>query len=566
MICDRFTKQLSYLIICGLVCLCSVGGCTQHNYKKEADEQVYNIIDQKWPENFGTKANYRISDVPPSPGDIQIEKAVPESGVLTLSQAVALATAHNREYQTQKDELYIKALDLDLMRHNFERIYYGNLKGTYAKVQGTDYVGVGTGLEPRFNPARAGQDPIITPQGVLDGDEFSIDNGFGFDQLLTDGTRIGTNVAVSWGRMLNGALKGESLISLLSFEVAKPLLRGSDRTVVLENLTQAERDTLYQVRSFNRFRKTFMVSTISQYYGVLLRLDAVQNAQRNYDTLNKAYERVEKLANAGRVPTLELDRVRQEMLKARDIHVQARKEYESLLDLFKITLSVHPTTEFQLDLSELEVLRDTEIIYPDFSETEAVETALLQRLDLANSTDAIFDSQRKVFVAVDSLRAQLDLGVNANIPLQDLSSTSVKALQDFLLSGLHVDLPFDRDFEKNIYRKALITLNQRQREYDEAADMVMLQVRQAYRDFTEAAERYKVQSESLKLAEKRFNKTFLLLQYGRANSRRVLSAQDDLFDAQNAATQALVDYTIATLNFYRDTGLLHVRPDGMWEH
>jgi len=90
-------------------------------------------------------------------------------------------------------------------------------------------------------------------------------------------------------------------------------------------------------------------------------------------------------------------------------------------------------------------------------------------------------------------------------------------------------------------------------------------VRQAYRDLTEAAERYKVQSDSLILAEKRFKKTFLLLQYGRANSRRVLSAQDDLFDAQNAATQALVDYTIATLKFYRDTEVLHVRPDGMWE-
>jgi hypothetical protein len=38
-----------------------------------------------------------------------------------------------------------------------------------------------------------------------------------------------------------------------------------------------------------------------------------------------------------------------------------------------------------------------------------------------------------------------------------------------------------------------------------------------------------------------------------------------MFEAQNAATQTLVDYTIATLNFYRDTGVLHVRPDGMWE-
>jgi outer membrane protein TolC len=308
-----------------------------------------------------------------------------------------------------------------------------------------------------------------------------------------------------------------------------------------------------------------MVSTISQYYGVLLRLDDVQNAQRNYDTLNKVYERVEKLANAGRVPKLELDRIGQDMFQARDTLIQAEKEYKQALDEFKITLSVHPTTEFQLDLSELEVLRDTEIIYPDFSETEAVETALLQRLDLANSTDAIFDSQRKVFVAVDSLRAQLDLGVNANIPLQDLSSSNAKALQDFLLSGLNVDLPFDRDFEKNIYRKALITLNQRQREYDEAADMVMLQVRRAYRDLTEAAERHRVQLESLKLAEKRFKKTYLLLQYSRASSRRVLSAQNDLFDAQNAATRALVDYTIATLKFYRDTEVLQVRPDGMWE-
>lgn len=56
------------------------------------------------------------------------------------------------------------------------------------------------------------------------------------------------------------------------------------------------------------------------------------------------------------------------------------------------------------------------------------------------------------------------------------------------------------------------------------------------------------------------------MQYGRASSRRVLNAQNDLFDAQNAATEALVNYTVATLNFYRDTGVLRVRPDGMWQH
>jgi len=95
-------KKRVCLILCALTCLCGWLGCAQHSYKKEADDQVYNIIDQKWDEDFGTKNNYKISDTVPSPNDIQIEKEITSFGVLTLPQAVALATAQNREYQTWK--------------------------------------------------------------------------------------------------------------------------------------------------------------------------------------------------------------------------------------------------------------------------------------------------------------------------------------------------------------------------------------------------------------------------------------------------------------------------------
>jgi outer membrane protein TolC len=315
MICNNFTKQLAYLIICGLVCLCSLAGCTQHNYKKEADEQVYNIIDQKWKKDFGTKVNYKVSDTSPSPNDIQIEKAVPASGVLSLSQAVALATAHNREYQTQKEALYIKALDLRLTRHEFERQFFGGGGGGYSADRNDSVLG--------------------------------IEANFGFNQLLASGTRISANLAAAWAEVFTGNLRG-GLASLLNITVTQPLLlRGSDRRVVLENLTQAERDTLYQVRLFNRFRKTFVVSIISQYYGVLQRLDSVKNAHRNYNTLDRVYERVEKLANAGRVPQFELDRVRQDKMQALDTCIQAEKEYKQALDEFKITLSLRTTAQFQ---------------------------------------------------------------------------------------------------------------------------------------------------------------------------------------------------------------------------
>ena len=110
-------KKLVCLIICGFMALLSLVGCGRHDYKAEADEAVYNIINEKWQDDFGGKANYKISDTTPSPGDIKIEKKIPASGILTLPQAVAMATAHNRQYQTEKELLYIahfqKAYELE---------------------------------------------------------------------------------------------------------------------------------------------------------------------------------------------------------------------------------------------------------------------------------------------------------------------------------------------------------------------------------------------------------------------------------------------------------------------
>lgn len=526
-------KNRVCLILCALTCLCSWLGCAQHNYKKEADDQVYNIIDRKWDEDFGTKNNYKISDTVPSPNDIQIEGEVTSFGVLTLPQAVALATAHNREYQTQKEELYIKALDLRLTRHEFEYQFFGGVSGGYNADRNNEAIGVETSV--------------------------------GFNRLLAGGTRISTELAAAWVEVLTGNLRG-GLASILSATVTQPLLRGSDRKIVLENLTQAERDTLYQVRFFNRFRKAFVVSVISQYYVILQKLDAVENARKNYITLAWIYERVEKLANAGRVPLLEIDRIRQEKLQASNIYSQVEKEYKQALDEFKIILSLPTTAEIQLDKNEFEVLRTAEMTEPDFTEAKVIEAAMLQRLDLINSADVIIDAQRKVYVATDGLRAEANLVGTAGVTSSRRADRGTLGwMREEYGLGVELSLPLDRVPEQNIYRKALITLNQRQREYELAADTVALEVRQAHRDLTEAAERYKVLLEALELARQRFNNTFLLLQYGKASSRRVLRAQSDLFDAQNDAAQALVDYTIATLNFYRDTGALQVRPDGMWK-
>ena len=92
-----------------------------------------------------------------------------------------------------------------------------------------------------------------------------------------------------------------------------------------------------------------------------------------------------------------------------------------------------------------------------------------------------------------------------------------------------------------------------------------LQVRQAYRQLQEAAERHKIQLESVRLAEARVESTSLLLQAGRATTRDLLDSQDDLLRAQNDLTSALVNHAVAKLNFFKDVGVLQVRSDGLWE-
>ena len=532
--CNCFNRQFNFLIFFSLTGLLLLTGCkTQQDYKKNADEQVYRIIDQKWQDGYGPKVNYKVSDTEPSTGDIQIAKEAPISGVLTLPQAIALATAHNREYQTQREELYIRALDLKLTRHQFEQQYFGGFSGGYSADRDNEVLG--------------------------------FEANYGFNRLLAQGTQISTKIALAWAEVLTGNLRSGAS-SILSATVTQPLLRGSSRDIVLEKLTQAERDMLYQVRSFNRYRQTFVVSVISQYYMVLQKWDAMQNAQNNSNTLASIYDQVEKLTNAGRVPVIELQRISQDKLMAADAYVRAEKEYQQALDEFKITLSLSTTTDLQLDTNELKNLKRSQLAEPDFSQTEAINTALLRRLDLVNNADTVVDAQRKVTVAADSLRAELNLvgSANASTAKRADRQTVDWTSEDYSL-GFELDLPLDRVPEQHDYRKALLTLNKSKRDYEQYVDVVKLQIRNAYRDLTEASQRYNIQTEGLKLAQKRYNDTMLLLKYGRASSRRVLNAQNDLFNAQNAATEALVDYTISTLNFYSDSGVLQVRPDGMWQ-
>ena len=526
-------RVLSVAVILGLA------GCSSEKYKAQADKEVYQIIDNKWSDSLGHKSNYIINDsnIYPTPDDIQIELAVPDSGVITLAQAIAIATAYNREYQDRKEELYLKALDLTLARHQFARQWFGTVDAKY--ISDDD-----------------GEKLSMSKEG----------NKIGFSQLLADGARISIDIAMDWTRFLTGDPR-TSLASILSAEATQPLLRGRGREIVQENLTQAERDVLYQIRSFNRYRKDFVVSIADDYYRVLEQRANVTNTENSYYRLLESRKRLEIEVEAGSARPFDVDEAEQQALNAENRWVQAQQSYERALDEFKVRLSLPPSVEIELDDNELKALEDIVIIELGYELNEAVETAFLRRLDLANSKDKIDDASRKVVVAADNLGIELDLVGSAGV--RSTPETNFDRLQfhegDYSFGLRSNDLGLDRKAERNEYRKALITLEQQQRQYEIDRDRMELDVRQALRALKAEAERYRIQKMALDLAQRRLETQKLMLEIGQSNVRLLLESEGALLEAQNDVTSALVAHAIAKLGFFRDIGILQVRPDGMWE-
>jgi outer membrane protein TolC len=270
-------------------------------------------------------------------------------------------------------------------------------------------------------------------------------------------------------------------------------------------------------------------------------------------------------ADAGRTNRFEVDQAKQRELDAMDSYVLAQQNYQQDLDSFKIRLALSTDANVELDQNELKALEKMGVSQPDYTVDTAVETGLIQRLDLATSMDRIDDAVRKVLVTENGLGA--DLNLVGSMSVGSTPPTDYSRLQFHRGTyglGLEASLPLDRKEERNLYREALIVLTQQQRQYENDEDTVKLEVRQAYRELERAAESYRIQKNSLDLAQKRVESTSLLLQAGRLTTRDLLESQDALLQAQNSLTAALVSHAIAKLSFFRDIGILQVRPDGMW--
>jgi outer membrane protein TolC len=505
----------------------------------------------------------------PEAGDAIAAPALPDPLRLTLIDALTAAAAGNRDFQARKEEVYRAALALDLEQDAFRASFSGQLQAL-----------LGT-----TNPG--GDDRV---SGVVYSGEA------GVSQKLQSGATATVRLAVDLAQLLTQ--DGASARAFLAdATVTVPLLRGAGRHIVREPLTQAERNVVYAIHTFERFKQTFAVQVANDYLGVLRQQDEVRNAIDNYRSLSAAARRARRLADAGRLPEIQVDQASQDELRARSRWIVARLGYTRRLDNFKLLLGLPPDARIELDPAELQVVRGrfahllnapvqpgadapesgdptagepaVDSAFPE--EAEMTHAALDNRFDLRTATARVADAQRRVVVAADALRAGLTLtaagssGGRRGVASAGGEDVDIR-LREGVYSGLlRLDLPWQRTAERKAYRESLISLEVAVRDLQRLEDDVKLQVRNALRSRHEARETVAIQTEAARLAGRRVASIDLFLQAGRAEIRDLLEAQEALVSAQNALTAALVSYRIAELDLQRDTGLLQVDANGLWQ-
>ena len=212
------------------------------------------------------------------------------------------------------------------------------------------------------------------------------------------------------------------------------------------------------------------------------------------------------------------------------------------------------------------------ISQPNYSVDRAIQMALAQRLDLANVHDSLDDAERRLILVAEGLGPQVEFVASADVRSYDSGSLPdtqnvmrLRFHEGTYVMGIEADWPFNQKSERNDYRQALINVQQQQRNYDEQIDRIKLQVRDSYRNLIQTAESYRIQKIGMELALKRVEVEKLSLQYGRGTVRLLLDSEDALVQAQDDVVGALVDHMNAKLSFFRDVGVLRVKPDGMWE-
>ena len=538
---ERLRHTPVTVLCCGGVLALLVVGCSTASYRRTADKDAYGNIQRVEKGLFGHTNSFTI-DTPDSqrkPGDFRPAELIEErlrtnSRVLSLDAALDVAVNHSREYQTQKETLYKAGLALSNVRY----------------VAGPTLVPY-SDSSVEWDRSTAG----------LKSSSATVNNGVGFTQLFKTGGRLTADLLSSI--MLYYSGRPELSFSKISGSLLQPLWRGfGANSDAVEAVTQAERNMVYAVRSFNQFQNSFALNVAGDYFRILQQKDTIRSTYTNYLRRVESTQRLE--ARADREALNNVQQAHQAELTARVAYVNAIANYLTSLDQFKITLGLPVSEKLALEDAALTEVEKNGLVPAQLDPTTAYRLATQRQMLMLNAIDQFVDSQRTVRIAADKLKPGLNLFASAALQSQGTDYTKFDANAYQAQVGLQLDLPLDRVPQANRYRTAVISFESSLRTFTRQLDELKDNIDRGVSTLVQRRQNYETEKSALVLASVRVEYTTMSQQAGRLEVRDLNDALDAFVVAQIAVTAALLNYQQARLQLMLDIGALDSTQPKFW--
>jgi outer membrane protein TolC len=549
--------------------LLALGGClSPEGYSGDADAEVAAMLDRAQSDVLGGREQDLLQPAPAAPpepapaapaepGAQDPDTGQPDEGAhagsgqrateaeltapldstatdaLRLDLATSLATAvgSGRDYQNRRESLFLTGLGVSLTRYNFGPVLNGTISALWS------------------NSHAAPNDTALA-------------GGLGVSSILPTGGTFGIEGSVS-GSQVGGNPDGgdPGYDSTLAFALTQPLLRGAGYLVSHEALTQAERNLVYAVRDFELFRQDFAIGVARDYYDLVSRRKRLVNLEQNWRDSVFDRNKSEALRQVDRNQDEDVFLARRREIDAENALLEARTDYQLALDDFKIALGL-PTAAEVVVVDEEPPFRPVAL-----DEASAVQVALANRLDLQSAREQLEDVERGLLIARDGLRP--DLGLTLGYGLSDsagaLQHVTPETDQWETSAALVLELPLDRQSERNAYRSAQIALDRGRRDLQLTFDSVERDVRAQLRGLKQVEQQIQLQTEQIAQEQRAVAVTQIRYESGDADSRDLLDARQSLVDAQNELINLKARHVIVRLTLLRTLGVLLLGDDGMWK-
>lgn len=448
--------------------------------------------------------------------DHQQDAVAQTASILTLADVVALALRDNRSLINATYRVDSQTFSQDIAQSEFEWKFFP--QATAAAMDATRRIGGGVTVEKKFTSG-----PIVSLSPEI------VHNNDGDDNDGNDDEPYGSKVGVS---------------------LTIPLLRGLGTEINLNGIRVAQYSLRTASRSHYLVKVNTVLEAVAAVYNIVQQRELVNlyRAQvkrfRGHGVMARAREKI------GLATPIDVYRAQIRLKDAQDSLNRAQEALRSAGDRLKIVLAA-PLEQ------AMHVVAPLACRPVDISVSQAVETALLHRMELKQVDDDIEEAKRASRLSKNNLLPQLDLVANYRRWENDAVLIGTTRLsEDFWSVELVSTTDWSRTAEKAAYQQSLLSVNRAKLNRSTRVDGVKREVRQFYDALQKAQGRMQIRDDQIQQANGKLTLANIKFAHGLANNFDLIEAETELQEARSNLLAAQIESIVGTYHLRAAIGTL----------